>query len=130
MRQLTIVGRNRAGLVADITELLAGNDIDIRNIDSHLAGDDAYVKLVISDYVRGLQLLTQAGYKAVSDDSVLLRVKDEPGALARLARQISEQGISTRAITMLHQDNGFTVAAISTDNNSEVRQMFKDTLVS
>jgi len=85
---------------------------------------------VISDYVRGLQLLTQAGYKTVSDNSVLLRVKDEPGALARLARQISEQGISTRAITMLHQDNGFTVAAISTDNNAEARQMFKDTLVS
>ena len=85
---------------------------------------------MISDYVRGLQLLTQAGYKTVSDNSVLLRVKDEPGALARLARQISEQGISTRAITMLHQDNGFTVAAISTDNNAEARQMFKDTLVS
>ena len=44
MRQLTIVGRNRAGLVADITELLAENHIDIRNIDSHIAGDDAYVK--------------------------------------------------------------------------------------
>ncbi len=130
MRQLTIVGRNRSGLVADITELLANNNIDIRHIDSHLAGDDAYIKLVISDYGRGLRLLTQAGYKAVSDDSVLLRVKDEPGALARLSRKISEKGINTRAITMLHQDNGFTVAAISTDRNDEVRQMFKEILVS
>jgi hypothetical protein len=130
MRQLTIVGRNSAGLVADITELLAGNNIDIRNIDSHIAGDDAYVKLVVSDYVLGLQLLTQAGYKTVADNSVLLRVKDEPGALARLARQISDQGIGTRAITMLHQDNGFTIAAISTDNNGEVRKMFKEMLVS
>ena len=73
--------------------------------------------------------MTQAGYKTVTDNSVLLRVKDEPGALARLSRQISEQGIDTRAITMLHQDKGFTIAAISTDNNGEVRQMFKEILV-
>lgn len=130
MRQLTIVSKNSNELVADITELLAKNDIDIRNIDSHLAGDDAYIKLVLSDHVRGLHLLTQAGYKAVSDDSVLLRVVDEPGALAKLSRLISERGINTRAITMLHHDDGFTIAAISTDDNSRVRGIFRKELVS
>ncbi len=129
MRQLTIVSKNEHGLVSDITELLAKNTIDIRNIDAHLAGDDVYIKLVVSDYGKCLQLLTHAGYKAVSDDSVLLRVKDEPGALAKVSRKISEEGINTRAITMLHQDNGFTVAAISTDNNLMVRELFSELLV-
>ena len=130
MRQLTIVSRNYQDLVADITELLAINEIDIRNIDSHLAGQDAYIKLVVSSYDKSLTLLTQAGYNAVSDDSVLLRVIDRPGSLARISREIADHGINTRAITMLHNDNGYTVAAISTDCNSKVREIFQDSLVS
>ena len=130
MRQLTIVSRNYQELVADITELLASNEIDIRNIDSHLAGQDAYIKLVVSNYDKSLRLLTEAGYNAVSDDSVLLRVIDRPGSLARISREIADHGINTRAITMLHNDNGYTVAAISTDCNSKVREIFQDSLVS
>ena len=129
MRQLTIVSRSYRDLVADITELLARNEIDIRNIDSHLAGQDAYIKLVVSNYDKSLTLLTEAGYNAVSDDSVLLRVIDRPGSLARISREIADHGINTRAITMLHNDNGYTVAAISTDCNSKVREIFQDSLV-
>ena len=129
MRQLTIVSRNYQELVADITELLARNEINIRNIDSHLAGQDAYIKLVVSNYDKSLRLLTEAGYNAVSDDSVLLRVIDRPGSLARISREIADHGINTRAITMLHNDNGYTVVAISTDCNSKVREIFQDSLV-
>jgi predicted amino acid-binding ACT domain protein len=130
MRRLTIVGKYRKDLVADITGLLAHNGVDIRNINSHLAGQDAYITLTLSDFHRGFGLLMDAGYNAVSDDSVLLRVVDEPGSLARLSRKISEHGINTRAITMLHHDSGYTIAAISTDSNDKVRALFRDSLVS
>lgn len=130
MRQLTVVGKDRRDLVADITELLAGNGIDIRNINSHLAGQDAYITLALSEYHRGFRLLMDAGYNTVSDDSVLLRVIDKPGTLAKLSRKISEHGINTRAITMLHHDDCYTIVAISTDSNDKVRELFKESLVS
>ncbi|MBQ63049.1 MAG: hypothetical protein CMQ19_13380 [Gammaproteobacteria bacterium] len=130
MRQLTIVGKDRPGLAADITELLAENGIDIRNISSHLAGQDAYITLTLSDHHRGFGLLMEAGYNAVSDDSVLIRVVDRPGSLAKLSREISEHGINTRAMTMIHHDEGYTIAAISTDQNQKVRELFQDSVVS
>ena len=130
MRQITVVAKNRKSLIADITGLLGSHDIDIRNMDSHLVGQDAYVKLVMESYDRGLKLLTEAGYYAVSDESVLLRIADKPGALAEVARTISGHGINTRAITMLQQDGAFTVIAVGTDDNDQVRNLFRDTLVS
>ena len=130
MRQLTVVGKDRPGLAADITELLAKNGIDIRNISSHLVGQDAYITLTLSDHHRGFELLMQAGYNAVSDDSVLIRIIDRPGSLAKLSREISEQGINTRAMTMIHHDDGYTIAAISTDQNDKVRELFKNSIVS
>lgn len=130
MRQITVVAKNTKDLIADITGLLGNHDIDIRNIDSHLVGQDAYVKLVVANYDRGLKLLTDAGYNAVSDESVLLRIRDQAGALAQIARTISGHGINTRAITMLQQDGDFTVIAVGTDDNDQVRELFRDTLVS
>lgn len=130
MRQITVVAKNRKDLIADITGLMGNHDIDIRNMDSHLVGQDAYVKLVVESYDRGLKLLTEAGYNAVSDESVLLRILDKPGALAEIARTISSHGINTRAITMLQQDGEFTVIAVGTDDNDQVRGLFVDSLVS
>lgn len=130
MRQITVVAKNTKDLIADITGLLGKNDIDIRNMDLHLVGQDAYVKLVVAEHDHSLKLLTEAGYNAVSDESVLLRILDKAGALAQVARTISGHGINTRAITMLQQDGDFTVIAIATDDNDQVRELFRDTLVS
>ena len=129
MGQITVVAKNSKDLIADITGLLGSHDIDIRNMDSHLVGRDAYVKLVVDDYDRGLKLLTEEGYNAVSDESVLLRIVDKAGALAEVARAISGHGINTRAITMLQKDGDFTVIAVGTDDNDQVRALFRDTLV-
>jgi len=84
---------------------------------------------VVDDYDRGLKLLTEEGYNAVSDESVLLRIVDKAGALAEVARAISGHGINTRAITMLQKDGDFTVIAVGTDDNDQVRALFRDTLV-
>ncbi len=130
MRQITVVAKYTKELIADITGLLGNHNIDIRTMDSLQVGQDAYVKLVVENYDRGLKLLTEAGYNAVSDESVLLRIPDKPGALAQVARTISGQGRNTRAITMLQQDGGFTVIAVGTDDNDQVRELFRDTLVS
>ncbi|HJN51406.1 MAG: hypothetical protein QGI68_05640 [Pseudomonadales bacterium] len=130
MRQITVVAKNTKDLITDITGLLGGHDIDIRNMNSLQVEQNAYVKLVVDSYDRSLKLLTEAGYNAVSDESVLLRIQDKAGALAQVARTISGHGIHTRAITMLQQDGEFTVIAVGTDDNDQVRELFRDTLVS
>lgn len=129
MRQITVVARNSTSLIADVTGLLGRNNEDIRNMDTYVAGGDAYIKLVVENYDSCLRLLTGAGYSAISDDIVLLRIQDKPGALAEVAQKISAQGIDTRAITMLQSDGEFTVIAVGTGDNERVRALFPDTLV-
>ena len=58
MRQLTVVARTHFDLIADITGLMADSDIDIRHMDSQIADQDTYLKLVVSEYDKALSLLT------------------------------------------------------------------------
>ena len=129
MRQITIVARNSTSLIAEVTGLLGQHNEDIRNMDTYVAGQDAYIKLVVENYDACLRLLTEAGFNAISDDIVLLRIEDRPGALAKVAQKISAVGVTTRAVTMLHSAGGFTVIAVGTDDNERVRDLFPDTLV-
>ena len=129
MQRLTIIAHNTQGLFADIAELLANNKIDINSVDSQISDQDVYIHMMVSDYDLSLRLLTQAGYNVASDESVLLRVKDAPGALAKLSRRISDHGIDTRSMSMLHQNQVHSIVAISTDNNTEVLRLFSDIAV-
>ena len=129
MRQITVVARDSTSLIAEVTGLLGRNNQDIRTMDSYVMGQDAYIQLVVANYDACLRLLTEAGYNAVSDDIVLLRIEDRPGALAQVAQRISGQGIHTRAITMLQNDGEFAMIAIGTDDNARVRELFPETLV-
>lgn len=129
MKQLTVVDTNRAGLLAEVTELLSNNGIDIRSFDTLLDGDHVYIKLVLSDYDQGLAVLTEGGFQAIAEDSVLIRIVDQPGALARIARTLTDQNVDIRALTLVQQGDGFWSVAVSSSDNAEVRRIFADRLI-
>ena len=58
--------------------------------------------------------MADAGYSAVTDDALLIRLKDEPGALARVAQRFSEAGVNIRSVHILDRKDGFATIALST----------------
>ena len=129
MKQITIVSPNQPEVMSLITELLTENQIDIRHFDSYVAGDDLFIKLLVDDYDRGLSVLTAANYQAIPEETVLVRVEDKPGALAQIARKMTDQRINVRSVTLVHQGQQYWSVAISSDCNDRVREIFKDVLV-
>ena len=60
-----------------------------------------------------LRALTDAGVKTVCDDSLMLRLRDEPGALAMVAEKFKPSGVNIRSLHILDRRNGYTTVAIS-----------------
>ena len=128
IKRITVIGDDRPGTLAEVTELLSGMDIDIRDISTKIVADDAFLTLVVSDYDRSLNALISAGFNAIAEESVLIRIEDQPGALAAIARQLADQGIDIRGISMVHQRGKHSAVAISSDNDARVRELFADQL--
>ncbi len=91
MRQITIVTPGRAGLMADISDQLGKAGINIETLEAFVVCDWDIVQLTVSDYNQALVVLRDAGFDAITEDAVVINVKDQPGALAKVT------GVCTKA---------------------------------
>lgn len=130
MKEIMVVTRNRPGLLADISETLAARGINIETIDADELHDTAIVELTVDRYDAALRSLRDAGFDAVTEDALLVRLKDEPGALAKVARRFKEAQIDLRSVRFIRRQAGYAYVALATDRTDEARQLIKEFLVS
>jgi len=129
MHHLTIVAEDRTGLLVALSSLLADNGINISDIQAKVYGTDAVIHIAIDRLEDSLRVLTEEGYHVVNDNSVLVRVADQPGALANLARPLTAVQIDIRAIRVVQRHADFSVISIDCDNNDAAREVLRDILV-
>ena len=129
MKEIVIVTKNRAGLVADISEALATRGINIETLDAEEVQDLAVVELTVDRYDVALQALRDAGFEAITEDAIVVRLPDEPGALAKVARKFKEANIDLRSVRILGRQQGSALVALATERTDEARALVKDHLV-
>ena len=130
MKQITIVTPGREGLVADISKHLASAHINIEDLDAFAVRDWDIVHLAVSNYDVALQVLRDAGYDAITEDAVVVNVKDEPGSLAHLTQRLFDGGVDIRSVRILHRQAGEAMVAISMEDTEQGMKLIEDLLVS
>lgn len=131
MKQLTLITTSRDGIVAEVSETLADNNVNIETIDAKSFGNEAIVLLTVDKYDIALQALGRLpGFQVISEDAILLRLKDEPGALAKVARRFTDAGVSLRSVRFIQRNEGYGLVAISADRTDEAMELVKDVAVS
>ena len=123
MRSIRVVVPNRPGLLAELTEVLAGRGIDIAQIVVETNDAGAVVRMEVQDEDAALSVLTDAGYHAVSDDVLLARIEDRPGSLASLSRRFADAKLNIRSLHHVRRESGFALVAVSTDDNVRAREL-------
>lgn len=123
MQRITVVVQNRAGLLAEITELLASKGLSISSIVADSVGAQGVLHIDLERVDEALAALTSAGYNAVTEDVLLARVEDRPGALAQLSRRLMEANLDIRGLNMVQRNDGWAVVAIATNDNARARSI-------
>ena len=130
MKQITIVTPVRDGVVADITNQLGRAGINIESLEALAVRDWDIIQLSVNDYDHALQVLRDVGYDAITEDAVVINVKDEPGALAKVTRRLHSAGVEMRSMRLLHRQAGEAMVAISMDRSEDAMRLIDDLLVS
>jgi hypothetical protein len=125
LQRITVVVHNRPGLLAEITELLASKGLSITSIVAESHGADGVLHMGVERVDEALAVLTAAGYHAVSEDVLLARIEDRPGALAQLSRRLMEAQLDIRGLNMVQRNDGWAVVAISTSDNARARGLLE-----
>ncbi len=124
MKQITIVARNRAGLLAEITEKLAQAQVNIETLDVESLDTQGIMVLTVDHYDAALEALREmSDIQAYTEDVLVVRLRDEPGALARLSRRLSDAGIAIKSLRIIKHLDGHSLVAVCTDRQSEAAQL-------
>jgi hypothetical protein len=130
MKEITIITPpDRPGTLADITELLATRNVNITDMEVMEDEVHGIVRLMATPYDEALRSLTEAGYHALSEDVLLIRLKDEPGAIARVAARFREPAVNVTSLRILRRVGGWATVGLSTSDNALARTLLTDCLV-
>lgn len=75
------------------------------------------------------QMLTQADYQTVSQDALLVKLNDKPGALAELMKKCREHAISIRSVRLVWRGQGSALVEIASDQHQTLQSLLVDQVV-
>ncbi len=131
MKQISLITPQRFGLVTEITEALAQAQVNIETLDAEVTEEYAVLVLTVDQYDRAMSILQRfPDMDIITEDAILVKLKDEPGALAKIARRFTDAAIGMRSIRIIQRNSHFSLVAISTERSQAALALVDDVLIS
>jgi hypothetical protein len=103
--QLSVFVENKPGHLAETLGTLADGKVNVLSFTIADTADYGILRLVVDQPARAKDLLNASGYAVVEHPVVCAVLPDEPGALASVARVVSESGLDIEYIYLGAHDS-------------------------
>ena len=116
--QISVFLENRAGQLAEITKILADNNIDMRAISIAETSDYGVLRLIVDQPQKATSILLEQGFILSKTPVTTVQVPDQPGGLAPVLQLIAEGDIDIEYMYSLftHKEgNAYMVFRVSDD---------------
>ena len=107
IHQISVFLENRAGQLAQITALLAEQNVDIRAISIAETADYGLARMIVDDSYKASNILLQNGVILSMTPVWAVEVHDGPGGLSQLLKILSEAQVGVEYMYSLfaHQED-------------------------
>ena len=123
MKRIIVTVENEVGVLADITQVLAKEDINLASINTEGRGDSGLVILTTEECDRALHALVNAGYRAVTDDALIIKLRDEPGALAKVAARFRDAAVNIQSLHLLNRHGDYATVVLTADDRAKAEAL-------
>ena len=126
IHQLSIFLENRAGQLAEITELLSSHGIDLRAIHIAETADYGLLRIIVSDARAAADILSRNDYVLNVTPVVAVAVPDRPGGLSELLKTLSEAQIDISYMySVFGQHNGMAYMIFRVDDPERLQAVLE-----
>ena len=115
--QLTLSLVSRPGTLAALTRTLADAGVNITALSAAEVSGRGKIRLLVTDAVRAKRALRKAKYRATEETAFALRLRNKPGALARVAARLAKERINVRSIYATTAGRGSAVVVLTVGGN-------------
>ena len=123
MDRIIVMVKSEVGVIADITGALARAGVNLQSINTENTGETGLVIITTDNNDAALRVLTAAGFRAVIDDVLVIRLPDAPGVLAKVAERFKDAGVNIQSLHILDRHGGYATVALATDDRAQAERL-------
>ena len=105
VQQVSIFVENKSGRLAEVTDILGKNGINIRALSLADTADFGILRLIVNDMEKTVNLLKENGFTVNKNEVVAVVVPDRPGGLAFILSTLQGKGINVEYMYAFVQRN-------------------------
>ncbi len=112
VEQISIFLENKSGRMADVTDVLAKADINIRALSLADTTDFGILRLIVNDTEKAKKVLKENEFTVGKTEVIAIEVMDKPGGLAQILSIIHKAGINVEymyAFLEKHEDKAIII---------------------
>ena len=74
-------------------------------------------------------MLENNGYRVLSSEVLVIKVKDEPGELSKVSKMLVDAGVNVESLYLLSRHAGYSLDAVQVDNPKKAKKLLEEYLV-
>ena len=94
VKQISVFLENKPGKLAEFTDVLSDNKIDMRALSLAEAADFGIARVIVDDVYNASTILKDAGYVFSMTKVVAAVIPDEPGGLSHVIKTLGDSGVN------------------------------------
>ncbi len=122
IKQISIFIENRQGRLAEVTDILGKNDVNIRALSIADTTDFGILRIIVDDPDSVIEILKDNNITASTTSVLSVIVDDKPGGLAAVLKILADQGITVEymyAYISRTEDKAFVVMRTEKEEEAE-----------
>ena len=96
--QLTLSLRSRPGVLAALARTLADARVNISALSAETRAGRGKIHVVVQNLGQAKRALRHAKYRATEEPAFVVRMRNKPGALARVAARLAKAGVNIKSV--------------------------------
>jgi hypothetical protein len=121
--QIVLSLQSKPGVLAKLSRTLADAGVNIVALSAAEAVGRGKIRLVANNPVKARRALRKAGYRVVEEAAFAVRLRNKPGALARVVEKLARGRINIRSTYATTAGSGGASVIITVSNPTKARRL-------
>jgi len=123
--QLTVSLKSRPGVLAQLARTLADAGVNIVTLSADAVSGRGKIRVVVNDAVTAKRALRRAKYRFSEEPAFVVRLRNKPGALARVAEKVAKGRVNIKSAYATTAGRGSATVVMTVGSVAKARKILR-----
>ena len=123
--QLTVSLKSKPGVLAQLAKTLADARVNISSLSADAVSGRGKIRVIVNDAVKAKRALRRAKYRFSEEPAFVVRLRNKPGSLARVARRLAKARVNIKSAYATTAGRGGAAVVFTVGSVTKARKVLR-----